>query len=89
LQSLLKPDLELIHEVDGTDVNKLGRLAIYQDGYFYHLYNALVDNFPLLSSIMYEDEFSELITAYIRNAPSFGHGLQFFDQQLPLFIASH
>lgn len=89
LQSLLEPDLALIHEVDGTEVDKLERLAIYQDGYFYRLYNALVDNFPLLASIMYEDEFSELITAYIRKSPSFGHGLQFFGQQLPVFIASH
>lgn len=89
LQSLLEPNLALIHEIDGTQADKLERLEIYQDGYFYRLYNALVDNFPLLASIMYENEFSELITAYIRNYPSHCHGLQFFGQQLPVFIASH
>lgn len=89
LQSLLEPNLALIHEVDGTQAEKLERLAIYQDGYFYRLYNALVDNFPLLASIMYEDEFSQLITAYIRNYPSHERGLQFFGQQLPSFIRSY
>ena len=89
LQSLLEPNLALIDEVDGTQAEKLERLAIYQDGYFYRLYNALVDNFPLLASIMYEDEFSQLITAYIRNYPSHERGLQFFGQQLPSFIRSY
>ncbi|MBP7847067.1 MAG: putative DNA-binding domain-containing protein [Burkholderiales bacterium] len=89
LQSLLEPNLALINAIDGTQAEKLERLAIYQDGYFYRLYNALVDNFPLLASIMYEDEFSQLITAYIRNYPSHERGLQFFGQQLPNFIRSY
>lgn len=89
LQSLLEPNLDLIHEIDGAKPEKLERLAIYQDGYFYRLYNALADNFPLLASIMDEDEFSELITAYIRNYPSHCHGLQIFGKQLPAFICSH
>lgn len=89
LQSLLEPNLDLIHEIDGAKSEKLAHLAIYQDGYFYRLYNALVNNFPLLASIMDEDEFSELITAYIRNFPSHCHGLQFFGQHLPGFICQY
>lgn len=89
LQSLLEPNLDLIHEIDGVKPEKLERLAIYQDGYFYRLYNALVNNFPLLASIMDEDEFSELITAYIHNYPSHCHGLQFFGKQLPAFICQY
>ncbi len=89
LQSLLEPNWDLIHEIDGDKPEKLARLAIYQDGYFYRLYNALVNNFPLLASIIDEDEFSELITAYIHNYPSHCHGLQFFGQQLPDFICQY
>lgn len=89
LQSLLEPNLALTHEIDGSQAERVERLAIYQDGYFYRLYNALTDNFSLLASVMYADEFSELITSYIRHYPSHGHGLQFFGQQLPEFISSH
>ena len=64
------------------------RLQIYQEGYWWRLHCALIENLPLLSTSMDEAQLSKLTTAYIDNYPSTSYSIQTYGQHLPNFIAA-
>jgi len=90
--------LACLHE--GDDLNELKmvatvkvpletRLAIYQNAYALRLVEALASNYPVLATILGEDEFNQLALDYIANNPSTFKSIRWFGHELSEFIINN
>lgn len=70
-----------------NEVEASARIAIYSNAYYVRLYNALVDNFPLLFKILSEIEFQDIADLYIKNYPSQTYNLQDYGDKLHLLLS--
>ncbi len=63
------------------------RLAIYFEGYYSRLSEALAYNYPILQKNLSRGQFAELAAAYIQTHPSSYRSIRWFGDQFPNYLA--
>lgn len=76
------------HVVGTRKVPIATRLGIYGDGYLSRLIEALEANFPVLSELLGEGDFSALGTAYVRSHDSAFFSIRYYGDRLAGFLAT-
>ena len=89
LSWLQNADPQIKQSVTGTEkVSAQTRLDIYANAYKYRLIDALSETFPALHTLLGDDDFFQLGTAYIAQHPSQHFSLRYFGHQLSSFLAA-
>jgi hypothetical protein len=73
--------------VDGPPITPRRRLAIYGDGYFSRLTDALQANYPKLHFVLGDEVFASLGRGFIRAHPSSTPSIRWFGRALPEYLA--
>jgi len=76
------------HVVGTHKVPIATRLGIYADGYLSRLIEALEANFPILSKLLGEEDFSALGAAYVRSHDSPFFSIRYYGDGLARFLAT-
>ncbi|MFA5959597.1 MAG: DNA-binding domain-containing protein [Tatlockia sp.] len=63
------------------------RIAIYSDGFYLRLEEALLSDFQSLSLLMGSEAFSKLVHQYLTAYPSYSYSLNYLGQKLSQFLA--
>ncbi|QBC44535.1 HvfC/BufC N-terminal domain-containing protein [Iodobacter fluviatilis] len=69
------------------NISREREIAIYADGYFLRLAEALQSNYPALFQILGDDDFYSLARAYLHAHPSSQPSIRWFGNQLATFLA--
>lgn len=86
---LLRSTAGVVDHVTGTDRVPLAtRLRIYSDGYYSRLTEALAANFPALSELLGEKDFSRLAAEYIATHDSRFASIRYYGDELAQFLAT-
>jgi hypothetical protein len=64
------------------------RLGVYRHAWFHRIHGALADDFSALAKALGEDDFAELVRAYLRAHPPHRPSLRDAGAQLPEFLGS-
>ncbi len=67
-------------------LDEAARLAVYQDAYRARLGEFLANDYPVLASVLGDDDFVSLASAYIGSTPSLHRNARWYGQQLPDFL---
>lgn len=62
------------------------RVAIYTDGFYSRLEETLTNDYSTLAAVMGENKFSKMCRNYMEVYPSYSYSLNFFGQNLSLFL---
>jgi hypothetical protein len=78
---------DLAHVVAGDDrLSAIGRVAIYNDMYFFRLLDVLRGAFPKMLQVLGDDRFAALATDYLEAHPSRHPSLRYLGARLPAFM---
>jgi hypothetical protein len=69
--------------------DRVARVDVYADAYFYRLLDALAEMFPRLRRLAGDTAFHNLITDYLLACPSTAPDLRRTGDRLPVFLADH
>ncbi len=81
---------ELEHVFASSEAfDRVERLDVYADAYFYRLLSALAEVFPRLAYLAGSVQFHNLITDYVLDYPSIAPDLRRLGDRLPEFVRGH
>lgn len=94
LQSIMQPvDAELVDAAaivtPSAHLSASARLAIYREQYWLRLKESIAEDFPGLNAIIGDDQFDQLLEAYLTEHPSSSFSLRDLGCKLPDFVRSH
>ncbi|STQ89631.1 HvfC/BufC N-terminal domain-containing protein [Iodobacter fluviatilis] len=85
--SILTASDQIRQPLNQGSISREREIAVYADGYFLRLAEALQSNYPALFQILGDDDFYSLARAYLAAHPSSQPSIRWFGDQLATFLA--
>ncbi|PHV00285.1 HvfC/BufC N-terminal domain-containing protein [Iodobacter sp. BJB302] len=85
--SILTASDQMQQPLNQGSISRKREIAIYADGYFLRLAEALQNNYPALFQILGDDDFYTLARTYLPAHPSSHPSIRWFGDQLATFLA--
>lgn len=71
------------------EFDRLGRMSVYADAYFWRLHDVLGDHFEHVAWLLGRDRFRNVATDYVLRCPSEDPDIRRFGARFPGFLATH